>query len=215
MSDRHSSSSSSGSSDSSSSSNSSTSSFSDKGSSETKKFAYSSGNFKRLSKRLITDLKEQEIKKAKPKSKINEDLLCKPILDDAFYLRFKSAKRSTAGRTRHRKKIQIRRQGNPDGSVPPPNGPQHNNPPKEPVNFKGPSEGHKGYDHLSLAFSSCFGGRIGQFIECWPAITNDPWILESVVGGVRLEFLSNPTQFTAPRNAVMRPDQEALCNEEV
>jgi hypothetical protein len=35
------------------------------------------------------------------------------------------------------------------------------------------------------------------------------------VGGVRLEFNSIPSQFTVPRNAVMGPDQEALCNEEV
>ncbi|KAK4028864.1 hypothetical protein OUZ56_021883 [Daphnia magna] len=304
MSDRDSSSSSGGSSDSGSNSSSS----SDEGSSKTKKFAYSSGNCKRLSRWLITGLKEQEIKKARkafqPKFKVKEDLLCNPILDDAFYLRLKTARRSAPsksnidakakkypkpllflnGRTRHRKKyksdvkaiqtavklwaslfkeVLFTRRHNilsqiypgflnllddpknlkgggqlfgpqfldklvsqakvqstlgdikTPGSVPPPTGRQHNNPPKEPVNFRRPSEGHKGYDHLSLAFSSCFGGRIGRFIEGWCAITSDPWILESVAGGVRLEFLSSPTQLTAPRNAVRGPDQEALCNEEV
>ncbi len=104
---------------------------------------------------------------------------------------------------------------NSPGSAPPPTGPQPSNPPKEPANFRRPPDGQKEYDNLSFAFSSCFGGRIGRFIEGWCAITNDPWILESVAGSVRLEFNSNPTQFTVPRNAVMESDQEALCNEEV
>jgi hypothetical protein len=42
--------------------------------------------------------------------------------------------------------------------------------------------------------------------------------LQGTIGvacGVRLEFMSKPTQLTAPRTAVMRPKQEALCNEEV
>ena len=89
MSDRSSSSSSSSSSDSSSSSSSS----SDEDSSKAKKFAYSSGNCKKLSKWLITGLKEQEIKKAReafqPKFNKKEDLLCNPVLDEAFYLRLK------------------------------------------------------------------------------------------------------------------------------
>ena len=104
---------------------------------------------------------------------------------------------------------------NSPGSAQPPTGPQPSNPPKEPANFRRPPDGQKEYDNLSFAFSSCFGGRIGRFIEGWRAITNDPWILESVAGSVRLEFNSNPTQFTVPRNAVMGSDQEALCNEEV
>lgn len=73
-----------------------------------------------------------------------------------------------------------------------------------------------GYDHcLSFAFSPCYGGRIGRFIDGLRAITNDPWILESMAGGLRLDFKSNPTQLAAPRSAVMGPYQEALCNEEV
>lgn len=43
-------------------------------------------------------------------------------------------------------------------------GPKPNNPPKEPTNYMGTSEGYRGYDHLSLAFASCFGRRIGRFI---------------------------------------------------
>jgi hypothetical protein len=80
MSDQSSSSSPSSSSDSSSSS--------DDNSSKAKKYAYSSGNCKKLSKWLITGLKEQEVKKAReafqPKFKKKEDLLCNPVLDEAF-----------------------------------------------------------------------------------------------------------------------------------
>ena len=99
MSDRSSSSNSSNSSDSSSSSSSS----SDEGSSKAKKFAYSSGNCKVLSRWLITGLKEKEVKKAReafqPNFRKKENLHSNPILDDAFYLRLKSAKRSTASKS--------------------------------------------------------------------------------------------------------------------
>ena len=239
MSDRSSSSNSSISSDSSSSSS----------SSKAKKFAYASGNCKVLSRWLITGLKEKEVKKAReafqPNFRKKENLLSNPILDDAFYLRLKSAKRSTASkanidtrkkeyrklsfkildlakpllflneRTRQRrvynsdvKAVQtalklwvslirdvlfIRRHNILSQSYPgflhlldDPNhfkggehlfGPQFLNrlvaeakvqstlvdiesqgAPKEPANSRESSEGHKGYNLLLLAFSSCFLG---------------------------------------------------------
>jgi hypothetical protein len=55
-----------------------------------------------LSRWLITGLKEKEVKKAReafqPNFRKKENLLSNPILDDAFYLRLKSAKRSTASK---------------------------------------------------------------------------------------------------------------------
>jgi hypothetical protein len=202
-----------------------------------------------LSRWLITGLKEKEVKKAReafqPNFRKKENLLSNPILDDAFYLRLKSAKRSTASkanidtrkkeyrklsfkildlakpllflneRTRQRrvynsdvKAVQtalklwvslirdvlfIRRHNILSQSYPgflhlldDPNhfkggehlfGPQFLNrlvaeakvqstlvdiesqgAPKEPANSRESSEGHKGYNLLLLAFSSCFLG---------------------------------------------------------
>lgn len=59
------------------------------------------------------------------------------------------------------------------------------------------------------------GGRISAFKKSWFKISADPWILELVSTGLRLEFYSTPTQEIVPNNAVLGPSQWAICNEEV
>ena len=38
------------------------------------------------------------------------------------------------------------------------------------------------------------GARIKKIIEFWPMFSKDPWILESIASGVKIDFLSAPFQ---------------------
>ncbi|KAK4027421.1 hypothetical protein OUZ56_016467 [Daphnia magna] len=58
------------------------------------------GGYKKLSKWLVMALSDHEAKKTResfqPKFKTKNDLLCNPTLDDAFYIRLKTANRGRA-----------------------------------------------------------------------------------------------------------------------
>ena len=46
---------------------------------------------------------------------------------------------------------------------------------------------------VSQQLSTTVGGRLSYFKENWQELTEDPWILETVVGN-RIDFLAMPTQ---------------------
>jgi hypothetical protein len=46
-------------------------------------------------------------------------------------------------------------------------------------------------------------------------INLNPWIVDVIFIGLRLEFYSMPTPEIIPNNSVLGPTQLAICNEEV
>lgn len=66
-----------------------------------------------------------------------------------------------------------------------------------------------------LAFSGAFGGRVSLFVPAWKNISKDPWVLEAVTLGLKLEFHSVPTQLNMPPCPALSDSQISLCNKEV
>jgi hypothetical protein len=73
--------------------------------------------------------------------------------------------------------------------------------------------------HLSLkpfaVSEGSIGGRIKYFAKAWELISADPWILNVVRHGLKLDFEAPPTMVNFPCNAHMSADQLSIGNEEV
>ena len=91
------------------------------------------------------------------------------------------------------------------------------------VSFNNPPSGsntnRRGYVENVLIHTSCkiprIGGRLKLFASAWNAVSKDPWVLNSVSDGFRLEFKSSPFQATTPSNMSMNAAQLNLCKKEV
>jgi hypothetical protein len=59
------------------------------------------------------------------------------------------------------------------------------------------------------------GARLSSFVNGWSGITNDPWILTTVADGLRIDFLSEPFQRSAPRDVAMSDEMRAVCQAEI
>jgi len=58
-------------------------------------------------------------------------------------------------------------------------------------------------------------GRLSHFINAWRDISPDPWILDVIEHGYRLELESPPHQLSFPNNLVFTDQQRELCTREV
>jgi hypothetical protein len=53
------------------------------------------------------------------------------------------------------------------------------------------------------------------FDESWKCLSSDPWIVQSISQGVKLDFLTSPFQVLSQTNMEMGESQWALCNQEI
>ena len=57
--------------------------------------------------------------------------------------------------------------------------------------------------------------RVATFASNWLMITDDPWVIETVSNGLRLDFLSAPFQSSFPKSVAMSEDMKTVCDLEV
>ena len=58
-------------------------------------------------------------------------------------------------------------------------------------------------------------GRLRFFVDFWQTISKDPWIIQSVSEGVKINFLSPPFQAHSQSNMHMGKIQSDICDQEV
>jgi hypothetical protein len=56
---------------------------------------------------------------------------------------------------------------------------------------------------------------LSSFADHWIAVTDDPWVLDKVAEGLRINFLSEPLQRSTPREVSMSEEMQAVCKTEV
>ena len=59
------------------------------------------------------------------------------------------------------------------------------------------------------------GGRISSFIQFWREISNDPWVLDTVHQGIRLDLESLPVQLSHPQKVQMTEAMRVVCEKEI
>ncbi len=59
------------------------------------------------------------------------------------------------------------------------------------------------------------GARLSSFANHWLAVTDDPWVLETVAGGLKINFISKPSQRSSPCDVSMSNEMHAVCQAEV
>ncbi|EFX76596.1 hypothetical protein DAPPUDRAFT_106830 [Daphnia pulex] len=69
--------------------------------------------------------------------------------------------------------------------------------------------------NYSLDSPPIVGGRLRHFVDSWKCLSSDPWVLNSISQGVKLEFLASPFQARNQSNMEMGESQWALCNQEI
>ncbi|KZS04064.1 Uncharacterized protein APZ42_033066 [Daphnia magna] len=69
--------------------------------------------------------------------------------------------------------------------------------------------------NYSLESPPIVGGRLRHFVDSWKCLSSDPWIVQSISQGVKLEFLASPFQARNQSNMEMGESQWALCNQEI
>jgi hypothetical protein len=67
----------------------------------------------------------------------------------------------------------------------------------------------------SNAEDQSVGARLKLFLKEWRSVTNDPWILQIVDSGFRIDFISRPFQSADPGECSMSQQMQAVCDEEV
>jgi hypothetical protein len=67
----------------------------------------------------------------------------------------------------------------------------------------------------SNAEDQSVGARLKLFSKEWRSVTNDPWILQIVDSGFRIDFISRPFQSADPGECSMSQQMQAVCDEEV
>ncbi|KAI9551304.1 hypothetical protein GHT06_002504 [Daphnia sinensis] len=65
------------------------------------------------------------------------------------------------------------------------------------------------------ACSSPIGGRLRFFVHFWHSISNDPWIIQSISEGVKIDFVSPPFQSHYQGNMLMGKNQLEICEQEI
>jgi hypothetical protein len=69
--------------------------------------------------------------------------------------------------------------------------------------------------NYSLDSPPIVGGRLRHFVDSWKCLSSDPWVLQSISQGVKLEFLASLFQARNQSNMEMGESQWALCNQEI
>jgi hypothetical protein len=59
------------------------------------------------------------------------------------------------------------------------------------------------------------GARLSLFADRWPEVTDDPWVLDTVTDGLKIDFISEPFQRSSPRDVSMSGDMQAVCQAEI
>ncbi|KZR97418.1 Uncharacterized protein APZ42_007730, partial [Daphnia magna] len=59
------------------------------------------------------------------------------------------------------------------------------------------------------------GARLRYFSKRWASFTNDPWVLDTVTRGVKIDFISEPLQRVPPCCVAMSEEMQAVCDAEV
>ncbi|KAK4005815.1 hypothetical protein OUZ56_010939 [Daphnia magna] len=59
------------------------------------------------------------------------------------------------------------------------------------------------------------GGRLQFFAGNWKQITDDPWVLETVSEGLKIDFISEPTRGALPLPVAMSKEMGQVCDDEV
>ncbi|KAI9554908.1 reverse transcriptase [Daphnia sinensis] len=59
------------------------------------------------------------------------------------------------------------------------------------------------------------GGRLQFFAGNWKQITDDPWVLETVSEGLKIDFISEPTRGALPLHVAMSKEMGQVCDDEV
>jgi hypothetical protein len=59
------------------------------------------------------------------------------------------------------------------------------------------------------------GARLSSFADHWLAVTDDPWVLDTVAEGLRINFISEPLQRSSPCDVSMSEEMQAVCKTEV
>nr|CAH0102646.1 unnamed protein product [Daphnia galeata] len=54
------------------------------------------------------------------------------------------------------------------------------------------------------------GARLKTFSDRWEAVTDDPWVLDTVVNGLRIDFIGKPTQRFPPQRGHDGRDADGL-----
>jgi hypothetical protein len=63
--------------------------------------------------------------------------------------------------------------------------------------------------------ASFCGGRLRYFQTNWGRLSLDPWVLSTILNGLRIDFLSVPFQSFLPPMIRMAEEMEKFCDEEV
>jgi hypothetical protein len=59
------------------------------------------------------------------------------------------------------------------------------------------------------------GARLSLFADRWSKVTDDPWVLDTVTDGLKIDFISEPFQRSSPRDVSMSGDMQAVCQAEI
>ena len=59
------------------------------------------------------------------------------------------------------------------------------------------------------------GARLSLFADRWPEVTDDPWVLDTVTDGLKIDFISEPFQRSSPRDVSISGDMQAVCQAEI
>jgi hypothetical protein len=59
------------------------------------------------------------------------------------------------------------------------------------------------------------GARLSLFADRWPEVTDDPWVLDTVTDGLKIDFISEPFQRSSPREVSMSGDMKVVCQAEI
>ncbi|KZS04167.1 Uncharacterized protein APZ42_032945 [Daphnia magna] len=69
--------------------------------------------------------------------------------------------------------------------------------------------------HNTISVSLKVGARLSVFAGKWSEIPNDPWVLNTVSNGLKIDFLSEPFQRSSPRDVAMSEEMRAVCQAEI
>jgi hypothetical protein len=59
------------------------------------------------------------------------------------------------------------------------------------------------------------GARLSSFASRWLEVTDDPLVLDTVAGGLKINFISKPSQRSSPCDIAMSDEMHAVCQVEV
>ena len=68
---------------------------------------------------------------------------------------------------------------------------------------------------LPLPSNGKVGARLSLFASHWSIVTDDLWVLDTVATDLKINFLSEPSQSSTPREVLMTGEMQSVCNSEI